>query len=106
MIELDKSHVWSLGVLHYFLLAGTWPTLNLVGSHASVNLKELNADAETICQLEKCMALTVEFRCDLETMSVDNVDGESLLQFLSQEQHESLADAHSEAMNEEKSELQ
>lgn len=78
MVQLDKSDMWSYGVLYYFLISGNLPIANQQGS---IDIQALKTDQKNRNVIAKCLDYSVETRLQLEGIKLEGVD-EDLLKLM------------------------
>lgn len=81
-VELDKSDMWSYGVLYYFLLRGSLPELNT--ETKSINIDILDTNRKNKNLIGKCLDQNVSKRLTLEQLKIEGVN-ESLLENMLEE---------------------
>lgn len=59
MVQLDKSDMWSYGVLYYYLLSGKLPTSDEEGQ---IDIQSLKTDQKNRNVIGKCLDYGVETR--------------------------------------------
>lgn len=71
-VELDKSDMWSYGVLYYYLLRGCLPELNPDTKTINIDILETNRKNKNI--IGKCLDQNVAKRLTLEQVKIDGVN--------------------------------
>ncbi len=56
MVQLDKSDMWSYGVLYYYLISGKMPTANEEGE---IEIQSLKTDQKNRNVIGKCLDYSV-----------------------------------------------
>ena len=79
MVELDKSDMWSYGVLYYYLSSGKMPESDEEGL---INIKSLSLDQKNRNIIGRCLDYSVETRLDLQNVKLESVDEDLLGQML------------------------
>jgi serine/threonine protein kinase len=59
MVQLDKSDMWSYGVLYYYLLSAKMPVSNEEGE---IDIQSLKTDQKNRNVIGKCLDYNVETR--------------------------------------------
>lgn len=84
MVQLDKSDMWSYGVLYHYLLSSKLPVCDEEGL---IDIQSLKTDQKNRNIIGKCLDYNVETRLELEKVKLENVD-EDLLSLMLKEKHE------------------
>lgn len=84
MVQLDKSDMWSYGVLYYYLISGKLPASSEEGE---IDIQSLKTDQKNRNVIGKCLDYGVETRLELQNVKLENVN-EDLLQLMLKEKHE------------------
>ena len=81
MVQLDKSDMWSYGVLYYFLVARQLPASDEEGL---IDINSLDTHQKNRNIIGKCLDYSVETRLELQNVKLEKVD-EDLLELMLKE---------------------
>jgi serine/threonine protein kinase len=84
MVQLDKSDMWSYGVLYYFLISQQLPVSDEEGL---IDIQSLSTHQNNRNIIGKCLDYSVDTRLELENLKLEGVD-EELLELMLREKKE------------------
>lgn len=74
-VELNKTDIWSFGIMYVYLLSGEMLKLN---QENKIDLAILKANKININIIGKCLDYNVKKRLELQNIKIENID-EALL---------------------------
>ena len=104
MVQLDKSDMWSYGILYYYLISQKLPVSDEEGL---IDIKSLDTNQMNRNVIGKCLDYSVESRLELHDVKLEGVD-EDLLSLMLKEkkEHEEMAKEMANMRSEEEEEVE
>ena len=84
MVELDKSDMWSFGVVYFYLISGKLPQSDEEGM---IDIDGLSTHQRNRNIIGRCLDFSVESRLELNQVKLENFD-EDLLELLLKEKRD------------------
>ena len=85
-MELDKSDMWSYGILYYYLLYKELPMIDVETSTINIDILDTNRKNKNL--IGKCLDQNVKNRLTLEQVKIDGINQDLLDEMLEEKRKE------------------